>query len=60
METEDDIPGAEQVERLAEALDKLIEYFSAEYNITLAAAIGCLHLKMHKLIQQAYEEDEDD
>lgn len=56
METEDEIPGAEQADRLAEAMTKLIDYFAAEYNMPLATAIGCLQIKIHSLIQEASED----
>jgi hypothetical protein len=56
METEDEIPGAEQAERLADELDRLIDYFAAEFRMPLATAIGVLQIKVHAMIQEASED----
>lgn len=48
----------EQIEHLANELDALIGRFSEEYDLSYAAVIGVLHMKIHLLEKQAIEEEE--
>ena len=56
----DEVPGAEQARRLADELTKLIDYYSAEYDVPLATAIGVLQIKVHSLIHDAIQDEDDD
>lgn len=57
---EDETPGAETVRRLADDVSKLIDYYAAEYRMPLASAIGVLQIKMHSLIRDAFDEEDDE
>jgi hypothetical protein len=50
---------SQQIEAFANELDRLVERFESEYDMTYAAVVGVLHLKMH-LLCQAWNEDHDD
>ncbi len=41
-------------------LDRIIEYFRDEWEITYVEAIGCLEVTRAKLVREVLEEDEDD
>lgn len=51
---------AESVRRLADEIDRLIDYFRDEYDITYAAAVGVLFMKAHLLANEATVADEND
>ena len=46
-------------ERLVIELNKIIQYYGMEYDITFADAIGCLEI-VKNMIHKSYEEDEED
>lgn len=46
------------VARLEEALDSQIDYFAAEYDLSLAEAIGCLESVKFRLFREVYEKNE--
>lgn len=50
-------------EHFCEELDKLIERFRQEYDMSYAEAVGCLELTKADLVrecQESYEEDDSD
>lgn len=49
---------AEQIDRFNDALDKLIDTFVKEHDVTYAAMIGALYLKQHQLAQESQNEEE--
>lgn len=50
----------EQTQQLADELDKLLNRFADEYDLSFASAVGVLQMKIHNLCQQAREESEDE
>ena len=50
----------EQVNQFSDELDRLVERFRSEYDLDYASMIGCLHLKVHFVSQEAYEEAEEE
>jgi hypothetical protein len=56
---------SKQIEAFQDELNKLIERFSDEFDLTLASMIGVMHVTIHELIvntmnQDNEEEEEDD
>jgi hypothetical protein len=55
---------SEQIEAFQDELNRLIERFSDEFDLTLASMIGVMHVTIHELIvntmNQDEEEDEED
>lgn len=56
---------SKQIEAFQDELNKLIERFSDEFDLTLASMIGVMHVTIHELIvntmnQDNEEEDEED
>jgi hypothetical protein len=49
----------EQIEHLADDLDKLIERYRLEYDISYASAVGVLQMKIHTLCDDAKEQNEE-
>lgn len=49
---------AEQIDRFNDQLDKLIDTFVKEHDVTYAAMIGALFLKAHLLAHDANAEEE--
>ena len=45
-----------QIQQLADEVDKLISRFADEYDLSYAAAIGVLQMKIHNLCQQAADQ----
>lgn len=45
----------EQIEALAEDLDKLISRYCEEFDLTTASAVGVLSFKIHTLMADAVE-----
>jgi len=45
----------QQIDHFADELDKLVERFRSEYDISYASVIGALHLKAHLLCSEATE-----
>ena len=48
----------DQIDHFAGELDKLVERFRAEFDLTYAAIIGVLHIKAHMLISKAMGNEE--
>lgn len=48
----------EQIDRFNDQLDKLIDTFVKEHDVTYAAMIGALYLKMHHLAEDSQEDEE--
>lgn len=49
-------PDAE-IEQFADEIDKVFERFRHEYDLTYAAAIGVLTMKIHTLVAESQEGD---
>ncbi len=47
-----------QVEHFSKELDKLVDRFRREYDISYAEVVGCLYMKTHELFDEAKEESE--
>lgn len=45
----------EQVRRLADELDKLVDRARSEYDLSYASMVGVLAFKQHTLMQEAQE-----
>lgn len=45
----------EQIDHFANELDKLVERFRKEYEMTYASAVGVLEMKIHLLCAEAEE-----
>jgi hypothetical protein len=43
----------EQIDHFAQELDKLVERFRSEYDLTYASVIGALTIKSHQLIDES-------
>ena len=52
----------QSVEHLSNEIDKLIDRFRSEYEISYAEVVGVLHMKIHTLCDEAEErgQKEDD
>ncbi len=50
----------EQIDAFAADLEALVSRYRAEFNLTLAAAVGVLEIQKHALITDALREDDDD
>lgn len=58
VEVEDDTPAQpmshnDQTNDFADDLDKLVERYRQEFEITYVQVVGCLHLKIHTLCAEA-------
>lgn len=51
--------GQEQIQQVADELDKLIERCRIEYDLSYASVVGVLQMKTHLLCQEAAEADTD-
>lgn len=49
----------EQTSAFCNDLDKLVDRYAKEFDLTYASVIGCLQLKIFEICQQAYDEDDD-
>lgn len=47
----------EQIDRFNDGLDKYIDAFVAEYDVSTAAVIGALYLKIHRLAEASHNEE---
>lgn len=45
----------QNIEAFTEAIDKKVDYFRKEYNMTLAESVGVLEVVTHALIQEEME-----
>lgn len=50
---------AEQVRQFADELDRLVDRFRSEYEMTFVATVGVLHMKAHLLCQEAAEREDE-
>jgi hypothetical protein len=52
----------EQTRRFAQELEKLIDYYKQEYEMTYATIVGTLHIACHALTEEArnLEDEEED
>lgn len=50
----------DQIEHLENDLDRIIERYRKEYEMTFAAMIGVFQLKVHQLSVEAYEDPDDE
>ena len=48
----------EQIIHLSDDLDKLVERYSLEYDISYASVVGVLTMKCHLLMNQAEDDEE--
>lgn len=48
------------VDHFVDELDRLIDRFRQEYDMTYAEVIGCLHMKTSDLWLEANDEDDDE
>lgn len=49
----------EQIEKLADALDKFIDEYRAEFDLTYASVVGVLQMKIHLLCQEAENREDE-
>lgn len=49
----------EQIIHFSNDLDKLVDRYRSEYELTYASTIGALQMKIHTLIQDAINSGED-
>lgn len=49
----------EQVQHFADELDKLVNRFRSEYDLSYAATVGTLQMKVHLLCMEAEEQSEE-
>lgn len=50
----------EQIEHFADELDKLVQRFRGEYELTYASITGCLNMKiftLHREVEKMHEEE---
>jgi hypothetical protein len=52
--------GREQIEAFAEDLDRLIERYRSEFDLTYAAVVGALTIKSHILCTEAAEQADEE
>lgn len=50
----------QQIQSFEEALDKLVKLYADEYDLSIAAIVGCLQIKSHLLCEEANEPDAQD
>jgi hypothetical protein len=50
----------EQIFQFGDELDRLVNRFRAEYDLSYAAIVGTLHMKAHLLCAEAAERDPDE
>lgn len=51
---------AKQIEHFADSLDALIDRHRCEYDLSYAAVIGVLEMKVHSLLHENEEAQEDE
>jgi hypothetical protein len=51
---------SKQIQVFQDELNKLVERFSDEFDLTLASMIGVMHVTIHELIVNTINQDEDD
>ena len=51
---------SKQIEMFTDELEKLIQRFSGEFDLTVASMVGVLEVKIHELIYTALVDDEDE
>lgn len=51
---------SKQIEAFQDELNKLIERFSDEFDLTLASMIGVMHVTIHELIVNTMNQDNDE
>lgn len=49
----------DQIDALANELDRMIDRFVKEYDLSCASIVGILHMKIHIIEKQAIEEFEE-
>ena len=50
---------SKQIEMFQEDLDKLVERYSSEFDLTLASMIGVLEVKIHEIIKNTIDQSEE-
>ncbi len=50
---------AAQIDQFNDALDRLVNNFVAEHDVSTAALIGALYLKIHQLAEAAHDGEKD-
>lgn len=50
----------QQIQSFEDALDKLVKLYAEEYDLSIAAMVGCLQIKSHLLCEEANEPDGQD
>lgn len=51
---------SQQIEHFADSLDQLIDRHRSEYDLSYAAVIGVLEMKIHSLLHESEEAQESD
>lgn len=49
----------EQIEQFSNELDKLVERFRKEYELTYGSVVGSLHMKAYLLCKEAQEREDE-
>lgn len=49
----------EQIQHFADELDRLVERFRSEYDLTYAATVGALMMKAHLLMAEAADREDE-
>lgn len=49
----------EQTDHFANDIDKLVERYRSEYEVSYAAVVGVLQMKIHLLCQEASEREDE-
>jgi len=50
----------DQIDHFANDVDKLVERYRSEYDLTYAAVIGTLEIKIQQLCREAWDSTEED
>jgi len=50
----------DQIQAFADAIDNLVENYRSEFDMTYAAAVGVLQMKIHLLCEEAGERSDED
>lgn len=50
-------PGADQIASFARDLDRIVDLYADEFDLTYAAIIGALEIKKHQLILDTLSQD---
>ena len=51
---------SKQIQVFQDELNKLVERFSDEFDLTLASMIGVMHVTIHEIIERTINQEEED